>query len=59
MKDFHRGKIDISALVMEVVLNPKATPSLIADVAEFAKNAGYAIPVKESSLAKYSKFLPF
>jgi hypothetical protein len=59
VKDFHRRKVDISALVREVVLNPKATPPLIAEVVELLKNSGYAIPVNESALAQYSKFLPF
>lgn len=59
VKDFHRRKIDISALVTEVVVNPKATPQLIAQVGEFVKSADHTIPVRESGLARYSTFLPF
>src|SRR5205085_11747290 len=37
VKDHHRRKIDIAALVTEVVVNPKATPQLIAQVADLVK----------------------
>jgi hypothetical protein len=59
VKDFHRRKVDLSALITEVVVNPKAMPSLLDEVRPVVRNAGHAIPVNESSLAPYSKFLPF
>lgn len=59
VKDFHRRKVDIATLVTEIVVNPKATPPLIAEVQEGVRNAGYAIPVRESDLARYCRFLPF
>jgi hypothetical protein len=59
VKDYHRRKVDIAALVTEVVVNPKATPPLIADVVDAVNSAGLAIPVRESELARYSRFLPF
>jgi hypothetical protein len=59
VKEYHRRKVDLSALVTEVVVNPKATPRLIAEVVEVVKNAGVAIPIRESGLARFSNFLPF
>jgi hypothetical protein len=59
VKDFHRRKVDLSALVIEVVVNPKATPPLLDEVAHVVSDAGQPIPVKGSALARYSKFLPF
>lgn len=59
VRAFHRRKIDLSALVTEVVVNPKATLQLIAQVGELVNGAGHAIPVRESGLARYSSFLPF
>jgi hypothetical protein len=59
VKDFHRRKVAFDTLVTEMVVNPKATPPLIAEVPEAVRNAGYAIPVRESDLACYSRFLPF
>ena len=59
VKDYHRRRVDISTLVTEVVVNPKASSLLIAEVSELVKDAGLAIPVRESALARYSKFLPF
>ena len=59
VNDFHRRKVDISVLITEVVVNPKATPPLLDEVAQVVRNAGYAIPVNESVLARYSRFLPF
>ena len=59
VKDYHRRKVDVSALMTEVVVNPKATPLLIVEVGELVKNAGLVIPIRESGLARYSKFLPF
>ena len=59
VNDFHRRKVDISALVTEVVVNPKATPPLLDEIAQLVRDAGHAIPVRESALARYSKFLPF
>jgi hypothetical protein len=40
-------------------VNPKATPPLLDEVGRVVKDAGYAIPVTECALARYSKFLPF
>ena len=34
VKDYHRRKVDLAALVIEVVVNPKATPHLIAEVGD-------------------------
>jgi hypothetical protein len=59
VKDHHRRRIDIAALMTVVVVNPKATPQLIAEVADLVKSAGYTIPVRESGLARYAAFLPF
>jgi len=55
--DFHRRKVEVSALITEVVVNPKATPPLVDEVQLVVRNAGHAIPVRESSLARYSKLL--
>jgi hypothetical protein len=32
VKEFHRRKVDFSALITEVVVNPKATPPLLDEV---------------------------
>lgn len=59
VKDFHRRKVDISALITEVVVNPKAAPPFLEEIAEFVTASGHTIPVRESALARYSRFLPF
>jgi hypothetical protein len=59
VKDFQRRPVDIPALVIEVVTNPKATANFIAEVKQIIADAGYSIPVRESDLARYAKFLPF
>jgi hypothetical protein len=54
VKDYHRRKIDLPRLVTGVVVNPKARPSLFAEVVEVVKNAGFTIPIRESELARFS-----
>lgn len=58
VRPYHRRKVDISALVTEVVVNPKATPQLLDEVGALVRTAGHAIPVRMSVLAG-SAFLPF
>lgn len=58
VKGYHRRRVDIAALVTEIVVNPKATSQMIARVGELVKSARYATPVRESGLARYSKLLP-
>lgn len=55
VKDFHRRMVDIATLVTEIAVNPNATLPLIAEVQEAVRNAGYAIPVRESHLARYCR----
>ena len=59
VKNFHRRKVDLSTLITEVVVNPRATPPLLDEVMHVIRDAAHAIPVRESALARYSKFLPF
>jgi hypothetical protein len=59
VRDFHRRKVDLCALITEVVVNPRATPPLLDEVVHVIRDAAHAIPVRESALARYSKFLPF
>jgi hypothetical protein len=35
------------------------TPPLLDEVARVVRDAGHVIPVRESALARYSKFFPF
>ena len=59
VKDFHRRRVDISALVAEVVVNPKTTPPLLDEIAQLVRDTGQVIPVRGLALARYSRFLPF
>jgi len=49
---------DDGVAVVSTYARLKAAP-LLDQVARVVKDAGHAIPVRESALAQYSRFLPF
>lgn len=53
-----RRRIDLSSLITEVVVSPLAPPGRLAEVGSLLASAGIGVTVSESSLARYSSFIP-
>jgi hypothetical protein len=54
----HRRKVDLQALVTEIVVTPWASSTTLAKINKLAKNNGYEIPVQPSALTRYRELLP-
>jgi hypothetical protein len=53
-----RRKIDLRALVAEIVVSPWASSTTVDEIRQVVRDAGYKIPVQQSELARYATFLP-
>src|SRR6266700_747882 len=56
--DGHRRKMDLQALVTEIIVSPWASSTAVDEVNQLMKEKGYAIPVQLSGLTRYREFLP-
>ena len=56
--DGQRRKVDLRALVTEIVVTPWASSSTLEEIIRFVSNSGHAIPVRPSTLTRYRQFLP-
>ncbi|SRR6266446_113115 len=56
--DGHRRKVDLQALVTEIVVTPWASSTTLDEIDQLVKNSGYTIPVQPSALTRYREFLP-
>jgi hypothetical protein len=54
----HRRRVDLQALVTEIVVTPWATSTTFEQINQLVKNSGYDIPVQPSALARYRELLP-
>jgi len=54
----HRRRVDLQALITEIVVTPWASPATFDEVNRLASNNGYAIPVRPSGLTRYRELLP-
>jgi len=53
-----RRRVDLSALVTEIVVSPWATETRLSDVRGLVHDSGYSIPVHASDLTRYKDLLP-
>lgn len=56
--DGHRRKVDLRALVTQIVVSPWASSLMFEDITELVRSNGYEIPVVPSELTRYRQFLP-
>jgi hypothetical protein len=56
--DGHRRKVDLQALISEIVVTPWAPSTIFDEIVELVGNGGYEIPVLPSALTRYREFLP-
>lgn len=56
--DAYRRRVDLQALVTEIVVTPWASSRTLDEINQLVKNIGYAIPVEPSELTRYRAFLP-
>jgi hypothetical protein len=54
-----RRKIDLQALVTEIVVTPWASSITIDEINVLVKNNGYTVPVRPSELTRYRELLPY
>jgi hypothetical protein len=52
----HRRKVDLRALVTEIVVTPWASSTTFAEIEQIVKDGGY--PVRPSALTRFREFLP-
>lgn len=53
-----RRKVDLQALVTEIVVTPWASSTTLDEIKQLASDTGYKIPVRQSELARYAALLP-
>lgn len=53
-----RRKVDIQALVVDIVVSPWASSATLDEVKQLVSNAGCKIPVRQSGLSPFAAFLP-
>jgi len=58
VKDFHRRQVDLRTLVTHIVLSPWMTAVERTDVDGLLHDAGYAIPTRDSTLARHAALVP-
>jgi hypothetical protein len=56
--DGHKRKVDLQALITEMVVTPRASSTTLDEIVQLAGNSGYEIPVLPSALTRYREFLP-
>jgi hypothetical protein len=56
--DGHRRKVDMRALVTQIVVSPWASSTMFEEITQLVRNNGYEIPVASSELTRYRQFLP-
>jgi hypothetical protein len=56
--DGHRRRVDLRALVTEIVVTPWASSATFEEINKFVKSNGYEIPVQQSALTRYRDLLP-
>jgi hypothetical protein len=56
--DGHRRRVNLQALVTEVVVAPWASSATFDEINQLVKNNGSAIPVQPSALTRYRELLP-
>lgn len=56
--DGHRRRVDLEALLTEIVVTPLASSSTLDEVTQLVRDSGRAIPVLTSALTRYRDFLP-
>jgi hypothetical protein len=54
----HRRRVDLQALVTEIIVSPWAASEVIDEVTQLVRSNGYAIPVRPSELTRYRDLLP-
>jgi hypothetical protein len=56
--DGQRRKVDVQALIINIVVSPWASSSTLDEVRQLVSYAGYDIPVRQSGLTRFASFLP-
>ncbi len=56
--DGHRRRVDVQALVTEIVVTPWASSATFDEIDQLVKNSGYSIPVRPSTLTRFRELLP-
>lgn len=56
--DGHRRRVDLQALLTEIVVSPWASTATLDEVKQLVSAASYSIPVQQSALARYAALLP-
>jgi hypothetical protein len=54
----HKRRVDLQALITEIVVTPWASPATFDEVNRLAKSNGYTIPLRPSGLSRYRELLP-
>ena len=54
----HRRKVNLIALVTEIVVTPWVSPAAFNEVERMVAESGYSIPVRPSALTRFRQFLP-
>ncbi len=54
----HRRKVDLHALVTEIVVSPWASSTTYDEIDQLVKESGFTIPVQRSALTRFRDFLP-
>jgi hypothetical protein len=54
----HRRKVDLRALVTEIVVTPWASSVTFGEIEQMVKDSGCSIPVRPSALTRFREFLP-
>jgi hypothetical protein len=53
-----RRKVDLQALVSEIVVSPRASSTTLSEIDQLVKDKGYGIAVQSSSLTRFRELLP-
>src|SRR5258708_4926572 len=56
--DGHRRRVDLQALITEIVVTPWACSTTFEEINQLVKRNGYAIPVQQSALTRYRELFP-
>lgn len=55
----HRRKVDLTALITEIMITPWASPATLDEVNALVRSSGCTIPVHPSNLTRYRDLLPY
>jgi hypothetical protein len=53
-----RRRVDVQALITEIVVSPWAPSARVAEVSQLVSDAGHEIPVRQSELVRFATLLP-